>query len=65
MPGETVRIVRFNVKPDERESFERFFWESLRPAAAKRAGVPVEDLDLGGFRPLIPSKPNLQGYFTY
>jgi pimeloyl-ACP methyl ester carboxylesterase len=64
-PGETVRIVRFNVKPDGRESFERFFWESLRPAAAKRAGVPVEDLDLGGFRPLIPSKPNLQGYFTY
>jgi pimeloyl-ACP methyl ester carboxylesterase len=64
-PGETVRIVRFNVKPDGRESFERFFWESLRPAAATRAGVPVEDLDLGGFRLLIPSKPNPQGYFTY
>jgi uncharacterized protein (TIGR02246 family) len=64
-PGETVRIVRFNVKPDGRESFERFFWESLRPAAAKRAGVPVDDLDLGGFRLLIPSKPNPQGYFTY
>ena len=64
-PGETVRVVRFNVKPDERESFERFFWESLRPAAAKWQGMPVEDLDLEGFRLLIPSEPNPQGYFTY
>jgi uncharacterized protein (TIGR02246 family) len=65
LAGETVLVVRFNVKPEERESFERFFWESLRPAAAKRAGVQVEDLDLAGFRLLIPSKPNPQGYFTY
>jgi hypothetical protein len=65
LAGENVLVVRFNVKSGERESFERFFWESLRPAAAKSAGVPVEDLDLGGFRLLVPSKPNLQGYFTY
>jgi uncharacterized protein (TIGR02246 family) len=65
LPGQTVRVVRFNVKPEERESFERFFWESLRPAAATRAGVQVEDLNLGGFRLLIPSMPNPQGYFTY
>ena len=64
-PGENVRVVRFTVKPEGRESFERFFWESLRPAAAKRAGVQVQDLDLGGFRLLIPFKPNPQGYFTY
>jgi len=65
LAGETVLVVRFNVKPEERESFERFFWESLRPAAAKQAGVQVEDLDLGGFRLLIPFKPNPQGNFTY
>jgi len=65
LPGETVRVVRFNVKPEERESFERFFWESLRPAAAKRAGVQLQELDLGGFRLLIPSRPNPHGYLTY
>ncbi|HEY0874887.1 MAG TPA: DUF4440 domain-containing protein [Vicinamibacterales bacterium] len=64
LAAETVRVVRFHVKPEERESFERFFWESLRPAAAKRADVQVEDLDLARFRLLIPSKPNPQGYFT-
>ena len=34
-PGQRVRVVRFNVKPDLRFEFERFFRESLKPAAAK------------------------------
>lgn len=62
---DAIRIVRFNVKPDQRAQFERFFREDLMTAAAKRRGVPVEDLDVSGFRLLTPSAPNAQGYFTY
>lgn len=64
-PGETVRVVRFNVLPDGRAEFERFFSESLAPAVAKRQGVPLEDLDLGAFRLLLPTAPNRHGYYTY
>ena len=60
-----VRIVRFTVKPDERSAFERFFREDLLTAAARRRGIPAEDLDLSGFRLLVPSAPTAQGYFTY
>jgi hypothetical protein len=62
---DTVRIVRFTVKPDQRAAFERFFREDLLTAAAKRQGVRAEELDLSGFRLLIPSAPTAQGYFTY
>jgi excisionase family DNA binding protein len=54
-------VVRFNVKPEERESFEGFFWESLRPAAAKRADVQVEDVDLGGVPPADPVQAESAG----
>ena len=62
---DAVRIVRFTVKSDQRTEFERFFREDLLTAAANRRGVPVEELDLSGFRLLIPSAPTAQGYFTY
>ena len=60
-----LRIVRFTVKPDQRSAFEHFFREDLLTAAARRQGVPADELDLSGFRLLVPSAPTAQGYFTY
>lgn len=64
-PGEKVRVVRFKVKPDGREEFERFFRESLLPAAAARRGVAPEDLDPEGFRLLTPTGADKHGQYTY
>lgn len=62
-PGESVRVVRFQVKPDRREEFEEFFWHSLKPAAERLA--PDGEDPIGGFRLLIPQLINRDGYFTY
>ena len=41
VPGETVRIVRFNVKPDQRVDFERFPAIHACCAGAARSARPV------------------------
>lgn len=64
-PGETVRVVRFHVKPERRADFERFFTEDLTRAAAKLEGIPVKEVNLGTFRLLVPSEANPQGHFVY
>jgi hypothetical protein len=63
MPGDTVRVVRFNVKPDGRTEFEQFFWQSLKPAASKLK--PELENPVGSFRLLLPKSANRKGYFTY
>lgn len=62
-PGDVVRVVLFNVKPDGRAEFEKFFWHSLKPAAAKLRSE-AED-PVGSFRLLLPKSMNRRGYFTY
>ncbi|HVS14288.1 MAG TPA: hypothetical protein VMV46_10205 [Thermoanaerobaculia bacterium] len=62
-PGESVRIVRFNVKSDQRAAFEQFFWQSLKPAA-KILDPDAAD-PAGDFRLLIPRSPNRSGHYTY
>lgn len=62
-PGDDVRVVRFNVKPDGRSEFEKFFWHSLKPAASKLQ--PEAEDPLGSFRLLHPKSMNRKGYFTY
>jgi hypothetical protein len=62
-PGDAVRVVRFNVKPGERSTFEEFFWHSLKPAAA-RLSPDAED-PVGGFRLLLPQAENRIGFLTY
>ena len=62
-PGEKVRIVRFTVSPDMRSEFERFFRESLKPAAERRAGAGADIA--GSFRLLIPESINRDKFYTY
>jgi hypothetical protein len=62
-PGDEVRVVRFNVKPDGRDEFEEFFWHSLKPAASKLQ--PDAENPVGSFRLWLPSSMNRNGYFTY
>jgi len=62
-PGDTVRVVRFNVKSDRRAAFEQFFWQSLKPAG-ERLNPDAVDL-IGSLRLLIPISPNRSGHYTY
>jgi hypothetical protein len=62
-PGDTVRVVRFNVKPDQRAAFEQFFWQSLEPAA--RILDPDAEDPVGTFRLLIPHSRNRSDHYTY
>lgn len=62
-PGDTVRVVRFNVKPDQRAAFEQFFWQSLKPAAEVLDPDAVDPV--GNFRLLIPLSSNRSDHYTY
>ena len=61
--GETVRVVRFTVKPDMRVAFEDFFWSSLKPAAQRAASNQADPI--GSFRLLVPESLSRNGFYTY
>ena len=65
-PGDTVWIILNHVKPDQRESFETFLEEVLRPALEQSAAQDSLYMNLlTRARRLYPTRQNQDSTYTY